>query len=170
MCVCVLGGGGVAKFIKDNVEYTVFSDLSTCNEHIESVFIEINNEVLTINRNIVNNNTNIKDFNAQIASVLEELRIDKKLVYLMGDYNIDLLNSESRDMTNEFVDLMYCNEFLPLISRPTIITSTSATLIFTNDHDDLNCSLNGILVADISDHFSIFYVNCSFTVEETGHV
>ena len=138
---------------------------------VESVFIEINNEVLTINRNIASGviyrppNTNIKDFNAQIASVLEELLIDKKLVYLMGDYNIDLLNSESHDLTNEFVDLMYYNEFLPLISRPTRITSTSATLIFTNDHDDLNCSLNGILVADISDHFSIFfYVNCSFTV------
>ena len=88
----------------------------------------------------------------------------------MGDYNIDLLNSESHDLTNEFVDLMYCNEFLPLISRPTRITSTSATLIdniFTNNHDDLNCSLNGILVADISDHFPIFHVNCSFTVEET---
>ena len=88
----------------------------------------------------------------------------------MGHYNIDLLNSESHDLTNEFVDLVYCNEFLPLSSRPTRITSTSATLIdniFTNNRDDLNCSLNGILVADISDHFPIFHVNCSFTVEET---
>ena len=118
-------------------------------DNIESVFIEINNEAMIIKRNVVigviyrTPNTYIKDFNAQIASVLEELLIDKKLVYLMGDYNIDLLNSESHDLTNEFVDLMYCNEFLPLISRPTRITSTSATLIdniFTNNHDDLNCS------------------------------
>ena len=60
--------------------------------------------------------------------------------------------------------------FLRLISRPTGITSTSATLIddiFTNNHDDLSCSSNSILVADISDHFPIFHVNCSFTVEET---
>ena len=142
---------------------------------MESVFIEINNEVLTFNRNIVigdiyrTPNTNIKGFNAQIASVLEELRINKKLVYLMGDYNIDLLNSESHDLTNEFVDLVYCNEFLPLISRPTRITSTSTLIdnIFTNNHGDLNCSLNGILVADISDHFPTFHVNCSFTVKET---
>ena len=67
---------------------------------------EINNEALTINRNIViwviyrTHNTSIKDFNAQIATVLEELRIDKKIVYLMGDYNIGLLNSESHDPTN----------------------------------------------------------------------
>ena len=131
---------------------------------------------MIINRNVVigviyrTPNTYIKDFNAHIASVLEGLLIDKKLVYLMGDYNIDLLNSESHDLTNEFVDLMYCNEFLPLISRPTRITSTSATLIdniFTSNHDDLNCSLNGILVADISNHSRNFRVNCSFTVEET---
>ena len=93
------------------LEYTV----RTFNEYIESLFIELNNEALTINSNIVNGviyrtpNTNMKDFNAQIAGVLEDLRIDKKLVYLMGDYSIDLLNSETHDLTNEFVDLMYCN-------------------------------------------------------------
>ena len=117
------------------------------------MFIEINTEALTINRNIVigviyiTPNTNIKDFNAQIVSVLEELRIDIKLVYLIRDYNIDLLNSDSHDLTLIF----------------TLIDN-----IFTNNHDDLNCSSNGILVADISDHFPIFHVNCSFTVEETG--
>ena len=108
-------------------------------------------------------NTNMMDFNATMANALEQLRMENKLVYIMGDYNIDLLNSEKHDV-------LYCNEFLPLISRPTRITSTSATLIdsiFTNNHDDLNCSLNGILVADISDHFPIVHINCSFSVEET---
>ena len=115
-------------------------------------------------------NTNMMDFNATMENALEQLRMENKLVYLMGDYNIDLLNSKKHDLTNEFVDVLYCNEFLPLISRPTRITSTSATLIdniFTNNHDDLNCSLNGILVADISDHFPIAHINCSFSVEET---
>ena len=115
-------------------------------------------------------NTNMMDFDATMANALEQLRMENKLLYLMGDYNIDLLNSEKHDLTNEFVDVLYCNEFLPLISRPTRITSTSATLIdniFTNNHDDLNCSLNGILVADISDHFPIVHINCSFSVEET---
>ena len=110
------------------------------------------------------------DFNTTLASVLEQLRMENKLVYLMGDYNIDLFNSETHDLTNAFVDFMYCNEFLPLISRPTRITNRSATLIdniFTNNHDNLNCSLSGILVADVSDHSPIFHINRSFTVEET---
>ena len=96
--------------------------------------------------------------------------MENKLVYLRSDYNIDLLNSEMLDFTNAFVDDMCCNEFLPLISRPTRITYKFVTLIddiFTNTHDDLNCSLNGILVFDSSDHLPIFNINRSFTVVET---
>ena len=107
MCV------GVAIFIKENIEYTIPSDLSTFNEHIESVFIEINNDAMTINRNIV------------IGVIYR--------IY----YNIDLLNSETHDLTNEFVDLMYL------------------------------CSLNSILVADVSDLFPIFHDTCSFILEGT---
>ena len=66
------------------------------------------------------------------------------------------------------MDILYSNEFLPLISRPTRISTNSATLIdniFTNNHDGLNCSINGILVTDISDHFPIFHVNQTFPVD-----
>ena len=169
-------GGGVAIYIKDSMEYTVRNDLVTFNEYIESIFIEIDKECMNAKKNIVIGviyripNTNMMDFNTTLASVLEQLRMENKLVYLMGDYNIDLFNSETHDLTNAFVDVMYCNEFLPLISRPTRITSSSATLIdniFTNNHDNLNCSLSGILVTDVSDHFPIFHINRSFTVEET---
>ena len=77
----------------------------------------------------------------------------------MGDYNINLLNSSTYEHTGEFVDILYSNEFLRLISRPTRITSNSATLIdnmMTNCLDNLSSSINGILVTDISDHFYDF--------------
>ena len=64
---------------------------------------------------------------------------------------------------------MYSHQFLPLISRPNRISHNSATVIdnnFTNNHNDINCSLNGILVTDISDHFPIFHVDFSFIVEK----
>ena len=157
------------------MEYAVRIDL-VINEYIESIFIEIDKEYMNAKKNIVIGviyripNTNMMDFDTTLASVLEQLCMENKLVYLMGDYNIDLFNSETHDLTNTFVDVMYCNEFLPLISHPTRITNRSATLIdniFTNNHDNLNCSLSGILVADVSDHFPIFHINRSFTVEET---
>ena len=153
-----------SPYFKDCIEYTTRNDLITS----KNICMPKKNIVIGVIHRIPN--TNMMDFNATMVNALEQLRMENKLVYLMGDYNIDLLNSEKHDLTNEFVDVLYCNEFLPLISRPTRITSTSATLIdniFTNNHDDLNCSLNGILVADISDHFPIAHINCSFSVEET---
>ena len=102
-------------------------------------------------------------------NVLEQIRQESKIVYLMGDYNINLLNSDTHIPSGEFMDILYSNEFLPLISRPTRISTNSATLIdniFTNNHDGLNCSINGILVSDISDHFPIFHVNQTFSVDE----
>ena len=70
-------GGGVALFLKDNIEYTIRSELSTFNDQLESVFIEINKDALTTDKNIVIGviyripNRNLKDFNTHIASVLE---------------------------------------------------------------------------------------------------
>ena len=54
----------------------------------------------------------------------------------MGDYNINLLNYDVHNNTAEFTDIMYANSFIPLVTRPTRITLSSAPLIdniFTND-------------------------------------
>ena len=47
----------------------------------------------------------------------------------MGDFNLNLVNYQSHNLTGEFLDMMYSNTFFPLITRPTKITSHSATLI-----------------------------------------
>ena len=88
---------------------------------------------------------------------------------MIGDYNINLLNSENHTQTGEFVDLMSSYAFIPLIVRPTRITANSATLIdniFTNNLENLNDSLNGVLITDISDHFPIFHINRICHVKE----
>ena len=80
----------------------------------------------------------------------------------MGDYNIDLLNIESHSPTSDYNDIMYSNSFIPLITRRTRVTYSSATIIdtiFTNQFSSqLGESLLGILLTDISDHYPVFYV------------
>ena len=52
--------------------------------------------------------------------------------------------------------------FLRLISRPTRVTTSSATLInnvFTNDFNHSNVSCQRKLVTDVSDHISIFHMS-----------
>ena len=75
----------------------------------------------------------------------------------MGDFNLNLLTHHSHVTTGEFLDVMFSRKFLPLITRPTRLTSHTATLIdniFTNNIDDFVKS--GFLATDISDHLPIF--------------
>ena len=58
-----------------------------------------------------------------------------KIVYICGDYNIDLLHYEERAETKYFLDQMFSSGLYPLITRPTRITGTTATII-----DNIFCS------------------------------
>ena len=64
----------------------------------------------------------------------------------------NILKSHSHQPTNEFINLLTSNSLYPLISKPTRITSSTATLtdnIFTNN---LELNMNsGILYTDLSD-------------------
>ena len=142
---------------------------------MESVLTEIIRKTFGTDKDLIigviyrTPDTDVKDFNVKVSNILDQIGTHKKKVYLMGDYNINLLNSGTHEHISEFVDILYSNEFLPLISRPTRITSTSATLIdniMTNCLDNFyNSYINGILVTDISDNFPVFHVNRSLTVE-----
>ena len=63
---------------------------------------------------------------------------------------------------------MFSSSFYPLISRPTRITSTSATLIdniFVNSFEDNFTT--GLLLTDISDHLPIFQIATTITNTNT---
>ena len=79
----------------------------------------------------------------------------------MGDFNIDLLKTESRDISDRFSEQLFSSSFLPLVTRPTRITEHTATLIdniFTNDIEQIESSKNGLIFTDISDHLPIFHI------------
>ena len=77
----------------------------------------------------------------------------------MGDFNINLMMSDSDAITSDFLQLQLSFSLSPLISSPTRVTRNTKTLIdqiFTNDFDNNICS--GVCVCDISDHLPIFAV------------
>ena len=68
--------------------------------------------------------------------ILGKIDKENKLCYLMGDFNIDLLKSESCDYSIRFLEQLFTSSYIPLVLRPTRITQHTATLIdniFTND-------------------------------------
>ena len=104
-----------------------------------------------------------------MSNIVNIVRRENKTCYFLGDYNINILNYESHAQTAQFVDMMSSNGFLPLITRPSRVTATSATLIdniFTNNIGDINNSVQGLFITDISDHFPVFHIARQMEIKE----
>ena len=156
-------GGGVALYIQDkiDVKYKLRPDLS-CSEVCDSLFIQIS---IAKTKDIVIGvvykppDSDVQKFNEKLEQTLKTIAKEHRPCYLMGDFNINLLNQHIHSPTIHFLDLLLTNGFFPLINKPTRITTDSATLIdniFTNIHDARLKS--GIWVVDISDHLPIFAI------------
>ena len=96
----------------------------------------------------------LTDFNCNyLNKLLENISKEQKSIFLLGDFNVNLLNYNEHNQTNEFLDSLACNSFMPLILKPTRITSHSSTLIdniFSNVFDP--DTVSGNLTATISGH------------------
>ena len=53
---------------------------------------------------------------------MSKISRENKIYYIMGDFNLNLMNHQSSSLTGEFLDSIYSNMFHPLISHPTRIT------------------------------------------------
>ena len=83
----------------------------------------------------------------------------------MGDYNINLLNHDTHPLTGDFLNMIYTNGFIPLITRPTRSVDNTNTLIdniLTNNIDELKNAVQGIFVTDVSDHYPIFLYELAY--------
>ena len=154
-------GGGVSLLIKDNLYYKELQHFKYNTDILESVFVEIE----MIGKNIVIGciyrppNSNLSLFNDSIGDILDNLNKQNKIVYLLGDFNIDLLKYEKHLLTTEYINSIFSLSFMPLIHRPTRVTNNTASIIdniLSNWHNiDF---ISGILPCDISDHFPIFNI------------
>lgn len=85
--------------------------------------------------------------------------LNNKLIFICGDYNVDLLNPNKHKVTDKFINTMYSMTLCPKMTRPSRITSHCATLIdniFTNEIE--NKVVSGLLINYISDHLPVFAV------------
>ena len=126
---------------------------------LESTFVEIINPKKS---NIVigclykHPNMDILDFkNNYPSQMFEIVSKERKQVFLLGDFNRNLLNYNDHQPTNDFLDSLASNSFIPYILHLTRITSHSKTLtdnIFSNFiSPEL---ISGNITATISDHLS----------------
>ena len=78
----------------------------------------------------------LTDFNSSYLNKLfENISKEQKSIFLLGEFNVNLLIYNEQHQTNEFLDSLSSNLFIFLIIKPTRITSHSLTLtdnIFSN--------------------------------------
>ena len=121
-------GGGVSIYIKEHIEFSLREDLNQNDNIIESIFIEIDKDQFNKDKNIIVGviyrppGTDIKEFNEVMLELLSKLKSERKLIYLMGDFNINLLNADKHAPTQEFADLMFSHSFMPCILKPSRIS------------------------------------------------
>ena len=122
-------GGGVALYIHNHLKIKVRSDLHT--EGAEDLFIEILNDKT---KNIIvcimyrPPNHNIDIFLDNFDRCLDVVSRENKEVYIMGDFNINLLNSDDNHIV-KFSTTLQSYAFTSHIDKPTRISCTSQTLI-----------------------------------------
>lgn len=160
------GRGGVGLFIKDSFSYIKRHDLSIFIAHvIETIFVEIQ---LPHKKNIVIGNiyrpntqpkADINTFCNKLFEIINIINNENKTIILMGDFNIDLLKSDSHNKTAEYVQDIISHGLKPTITKPTRVTEHSATLIDHIYTNLVNSNIHsGIIYTDISDHLGTFSV------------
>ena len=132
----------------------------TESKKIESTFIEIQTEKsksFIIGCVYKHHNIEIKEFSDSINHTMKKINQEKKLAYITGDFNVNLLQIEhNKDIANHY-DQISNNNFLPLITLPTRITSRSKTLIDNILTNNFNKEIkSGNLTVNISDHMPQF--------------
>ena len=156
--------GGTLLYIANYLSYKCRNDLNIYNKNeLESTFTEIVNPKksnIIVGVIYIHPSMDFTDFNCNyLNQLLENISKKQKYIFLLGDFNVNLLNYNEHNQTNEFSDSLASKSFIPLILQPTRITSHSNTLIdniFSNVIDpDI---ISGNLTATISDHLPQFAI------------
>ena len=88
-----------------------------------------------------------------IDNLLDKLSKENKTVFLLGDFNIDLLNYDQHSLTNEFLESLSSHVLLPHILQPTRIRNNSKILIDNIYSNVITLKdISGNITATISDH------------------
>ena len=99
----------------------------------------------------------VLEFNNYLNQMLENVSKEQKQIFLLRDFNINLLNYNVHQPTNNFLDSLASNSTIPYIMQPTRLTSHSKTLIDNIFSNILSSEImSGNLTATISDHLPQF--------------
>ena len=144
-----LASRGVGLFIDELLDYKVMEKSS--NQAFQALWIEIS--LFANEKNAWNHlpSTRLPEvFQTYFEETVEKFALTNKAIYMMGDFNIDLLKCEISHFSHNFLLHLQSCYLVPTVDKP-----RSATLIdniFVNGPDKILAG--GNIFTDVSDHFS----------------
>jgi exonuclease III len=162
-------GGGVSVYTLDNYTAVKMLHLSVCNDSVESCVVKVrysNCDYILIAIYRPHSDT-IDSFADSLYGLLQDDFLVRKNIFLLGDFNADLLNQDLNSVKN-LVATLQALHFLPTITKPTRFPSDNMpgnpTLL-----DHIWCNMlsrywSGILSMDITDHCPTFI--CLFVASQ----
>ena len=151
-------GGGVGILVSDNLRFFELTDLTSDVRENEVVTVELT--LRTGKRCIVSSmyrapNTAQQVFQCCYNSLVCAMKKTKTYAIIIGlDHNLDFLKSLHHGSTNDFIHSNLDMGLIPMITKPTRITKSSATLIDNIIVSENLCGnfYSNILINDMSDH------------------
>lgn len=174
--------GGVAIYLKDCYDYRIL-DIRDNPQIWDGQFIEVqlsDTNCRTSTNLIIGNiyrppreTAEIhRTFTDEMNEILSNFQRNSHETVLSGDFNIDLLQCNSKSNVSDYFAMVVANGFLPKITNPTRMTENNGTLIdniLVKMSTSFSPTTAAILHSDISDHLPCFvsldYINtrCSAT-------
>mgnify|MGYP000297251403 CR=1 FL=1 len=157
--------GGLAIYLRNSFNYKTLPVYKE-SEIWEGQFIEISSNL--VQKKIVLGNIyrpprdvieNYNSFTNELTDLLNTLNNRSCEVLLAGDFNIDLLRINEKEVVNTYFDAITSLSYFPQITLPTRLSEHRGTLIdnFILKLSNFNRSpLSGVLTLNISDHFPYF--------------
>ena len=164
-------GGGIGFYVKSNYEFEILEEESVFMPGVyESLWIKVKIDKTSykIIGNVYRPNTapaaNLNLAISTHCSIISKLMSNKAhakcAIEIAGDFNLDLLNFQNHQQTNEYFESLLSFGLLPVITKPTRVTHSSATL---SDHISVSnkskLHIAGIILSYISDHYPTFYID-----------
>ena len=153
-------GGGVGLYVKNDITFLVYDDLTIMKEkNFESIFVnvKIDGKMITcgtVHRSPASEDNSHRLFVNDVNFCVSKLSLRNNCI-VSGDFNYNLLASSDKH-ANNFIDPMYEYGFYSLISKPTRITDSSATVLDQIWTNILPESSNAyILVDPLADHLPV---------------
>ena len=156
-------GGEVCIFVHENLSFKLREDLSINCDAIQSLYIEISS---TKSENIILNsiyrppNGDVKQFETHFKDLFSKNGKNLKDIVPAGDFKFNLLDFETNKNVQDFLNLMFRYNMIPLTNKPTRVTKHSADAIdhiITNSVTGHNDFKSAIIKTDLSDHFPIVF-------------